>query len=114
MAGKSFIDEGVIRIQQVDDAAVLAHDALKEKLRLAPEGLPQVVIPVGKLFPVGDSALQVAQEEPLAGEISDQGLGPRVRQHPPHLLLEHRRVLQFPLRGGVQELVVRDAAPQEK
>ena len=61
-----------------------------------------------------DVALQVAQHQPLAGEVVHERPRLRVRQHPPHLLLEHRRLAQLALRGERQQLVVRNAAPQEE
>ena len=53
--------------------------------------------------------------QPLAGEVADQRLGARIGQHPPHLLLQHRRVVQLALRSArSQQLVVGNAAPQEE
>ena len=48
MASQTFVEEGVIGIQEVQDAAILPQQAFKEKLRLQPERLPQVVIEIGK------------------------------------------------------------------
>ena len=64
---------------------------LEQQLGLALERLPQVVVEVGKLVLVGHDVAQVAQLQPLPGEVADQRRGARVGQHPPHLPLEHRR-----------------------
>ena len=74
----------------------------------------QVVVEVGKQPEVGLRHRQVAQVEPLAGEVGHQRIRARVRQHAPGLLREHRRVPQAALPGQREELVVRDAAPQEE
>ena len=42
------VEERVVRLQQVEHAAVLAQDALEEQLRLLAERLPQVVVEVGE------------------------------------------------------------------
>ena len=44
----------------------------------------------------------------------DERVGLRIGQHPPHLLLEHRRLVQLALRGEVEQLVVGNAAPEEE
>ena len=56
----------------------------------------------------------VADVQPLAGEVVDQRLRARVGQHPLHLPLQHVRVAQLPRDGQIQQLVVRDAAPEEE
>ena len=95
MPRQPLVDERVVRGQQVEDAAVLAHDAVEEQLRLAPERLPQVVVEVREL---------VLSRAPCSAGCAAAATGPaklstsasrlRVGQHPPHLLLEHRRLVQ--------------------
>ena len=46
----------------------------------------------GKTRRIGRDARQVAQVQPLAGEVVDERLRARIGQHPPHLLLEHGRI----------------------
>src|SRR5258705_153242 len=48
MPRQPFVDEGVVRPQQIKDTVVFLDDALEEQLRFAPEGLPQVVVEVGE------------------------------------------------------------------
>ena len=80
--------------------------------RLRP--LPQLVVPVGIEDAVGRGRRQVAQIEQLLGEVRDQRVRPRVGEHAPHLLLEHASAAQPPLRRDGDQLVVRNAAPQEE
>ena len=63
----------------------------KEHLGLAPERLAQIVVEV---FRVGLHVRQLAQVEPLAGEVRDQRVGLRIGQHAPHLPFEHCRIAQ--------------------
>ena len=58
--------------------------------------------------------LDVPQVEPLLGEVVDQRARAAVGQHPLHLRLEHRRIAEGAVDGAVEQLVVRDAAPQEE
>ena len=52
--------------------------------------------------------------QPLLGEVVDERLRPRIGQHAPDLLLEHRRLLQFSLRRKRDQRLVGEAAPQEE
>ena len=94
MLCQSFIHERVVRLKQIDHAAVLADHAVEQQFRLAPERLAQVVIEVPRF---GPRALQLPKEQPLSREILYQCLRLRVRQHPPRLLRQHSRVMQFVL-----------------
>ena len=114
MPGQPLVDERVVRVHQVEHVAIFAHDAVEQQLRLALEGLPQVVVEVGIHEHVGIPVSQLAQEQPLSREIADQRPRARILQHPPDLLLEHRGILELALLGGLQELLVGNAAPQEE
>ncbi len=114
MPGQALVDERVVRIQQIEHAAILAHDAVEQQLGFALERLPQIVVEVRKHQEVGVPVPQLAQEQPLSGEIGDERARPRVVQHPSDLLLERRGVLELALLGGLQQLLVGNAAPQEK
>ena len=72
-----------------------------------------------------DVALGIVQEDggPVKGHDAAERLGDRVEervpregiaQHPPNLLLQARRVLKLSTHGRLQQLVVGNAAPQEK
>ena len=68
----------------------------------------------GKSRSTGDARFQPAKAEPLIGEVVDERARTRVGQHAPDLLVEHRGVAKLVLRGEVQQLIVRNAAPQEE
>ena len=114
VAREPFVDEGVVGREQLGDASVLSQDELEEELRLAPEPLAQALAESGEEVFVGLHRRGVAQAQPLAGEIGDERRRPRVPQHPLRLRLEHGRVLEVAVDGHVEQLVVRDAAPQEE
>ena len=47
MFGEPFVHEREVRVEQIDDAAVLAQDGAEQQLRLALERLPEVAVEVG-------------------------------------------------------------------
>ena len=112
--GQALVQERVVRLQQVEHAAVLAQDALEQQLRLLAEGLPQVVVEVGEQAQVRGDRIQVAQVQPLAREVAHQALRARVGQHAADLPFEHLGLAQLAALGQVEQLVVRDAAPEEE
>ncbi len=58
--------------------------------------------------------LQLAQIQPLTGEILGQGLGARIVQHARDLLLEHSGPAELLLLSHAQQFLVGNAAPQEE
>ncbi len=105
------VDEGVVGVQQVGDLAVLLHDTGEQHLGFLAEGVAKVGVEIGH---VGLRTGEIAQHQPLTGEVLDQLLGSAVGQHPAHLPVEHRRLVQLVRGGQLQEGVVRQAAPQEE
>ena len=80
------VDERVVGAQQVERAAVLAHDARRRRARSrAASACAQRVVEVRETALHRHRRLEVAQIQPLAGEVRDERVGARVRQHPPHL-----------------------------
>ena len=77
-------------------------------------GLAQVVVEVREDVRVGLEASQVAQVQPLAGEVAAQGARALVLEHAPDLLFEHGRILQLAGRRDRQQLIVGNAAPDEE
>ena len=47
------IEKGVVRGQQINNIAILAHDALEKQFRLSPEVLAQFVVPIGIKLSIG-------------------------------------------------------------
>jgi hypothetical protein len=111
VAGEPLIDEGVVGVEQIDEAAIVADDRIKHHFRFAAERAAQVFIEVPG---VGLHVLQLAEIEPLAGEVLDERVGALVSDHPLHLLRERLRIAQPALRRHLTQFLVRDAAPQEE
>jgi len=40
---ESFIEVGIISAQQIEDIAILTHDALEKQFGLAAQGLPEIM-----------------------------------------------------------------------
>ena len=59
------------------------------------------------------NVLQVANLQPLAGEVLDEGTRLRVLEHAPRLCFQHVRLLQVCLAGQLEQFLVGHAAPQE-
>src|SRR5688500_15438525 len=97
--GKTLINKSVVRGQHINDVAILADDAFKEQFRFTAETLPQIVVPVRKESSMRSGLRQIPQLKPLCGEVRHQGLGSRIREHAPHLLLEYCGIAQSSLAG---------------
>ena len=89
----------------------LARD---EQARLLLHRLAQVLVEVGELVHIGNYAGETPELEPLVGEIVDERLRPRIAQHSADLPFEHDRVCQRATYGQVQQLLIRDAAPDKE
>ena len=109
-----FVDERVVRVQQAQQAAILAQLALHEQLGLLLEGLTEVLVELGEQLRIGHHIPNVAHGQPLAGEIVHQRLRAGIGNHAAHLLFQDRRILERGASGHVEERVVGNAAPQEK
>ena len=96
MAREPLVEERVLRVEKLQDAAVLPHDALEEPLGLLAHRHAQVLIEVGKLLDVRLDVLERAELQPLSAELPHQRRGPRVLQHAPHLGRQHVRRPQRP------------------
>ena len=112
--GQTFVDERVVGTQQIERAAILAHDALEEELGLTTERLPEGVVKIGEDALHRDDGVEVAKEQPLTGKVANEGLRSWIRHHPADLTREHRRLAQLTLGRKVQQLIVGNAAPQEE
>jgi hypothetical protein len=82
VARDALVDEGVVRGQQLEHAAVLAHDAVEEQLGLAPEAVRERRVVRGIQQRVRADLVEVLQPQPLRREARRQGLRARVAQHP--------------------------------
>src|SRR5438094_578652 len=112
--GDAFVDERVVRRQQVEHVPIFADDAVEEQLRLALVGFGELVVEPRKQQRVGVQFLDVLQPEPLRREARRQRVGFRIAEHATHLLLQHGRLVQRAAVGDFDELSVRHRVPQEE
>ena len=92
---EAFVDERIIRGQQIEHASILAKDAAGEELRFAAESLAKILVEVLIAFRIGQHRRQVAEEQPLSDEIGDKRFGARIGQHPANLLFKDDRISQL-------------------
>ncbi len=95
--GQALVDERVVGAQQIERAAILAHDALEEELRLATERLPEGVVEIGEHALHRDDGVEVSKEQPLSREVADEGVRSRVGHHAANLARKHRGLAQLTL-----------------
>ncbi len=113
---QALVEEGVVRGQQLEHAAIAAQDAVDEQPQFFlehPAGIEQSAR-VGELASVRGDLVQLGDVEPLEREIVAERLGPRVGKHPAHLSGQHVGFAEARFGGELQELLVRQAAPQEE
>ena len=114
MLGQPFVDERVVRAQQIEHAPIFAEDAVDEEFGFLAERLTKIVIEVRIIAHIGADRLQVAQPEPLSGEVTREIVRARIGEHAAGLFLEHVRPVQLTANGCVEQFVIGDAAPEEK
>ena len=91
MPRQPFVDERIVGVQQIGDAAILAQRAGHEHLGFLLERLQQALVIVGIAIRIDHHFLDAAQVQPLRGEIVHQRVGgARVGQHAPHFLFQRR------------------------
>ena len=61
MLGETLVQEGVVRLQQIEHVAILAHDALEKQLGFLPESLSQIIVEIREQAHIGSHRRQVAQ-----------------------------------------------------
>jgi len=69
MPREPLVEEGVFRVEEVEDAPILLDHILDEVLRLAAHRHPQVIVEVGKPLAIAGQRLERAKLEPLAAEL---------------------------------------------
>src|SRR5262249_19198430 len=88
--------------------------AIEKEFGFLPERLPQVVIEVPINSSVRSDGLDIAQPQPLSGEIRGEIERASIGEHPACLLLELSGLAQPAPNGGLEQLIVWAAAPKEK
>ena len=113
MQRQSLVQERVIGPQQIKRAAILAQDAFEEQFCLAAKSLPQGIVEIGKVIGRRSRERDVAQEQPLSGEVLNERFRTRIGQHALHLSGEDARSPELVFHRQLEQLVVGDAAPQK-
>ena len=75
MRRQALVDERVVGIQQIYHVAILPHDALKQQLSLAAEGLAQILVKFAATADADSSALANTATGPakLVASVSERG-----------------------------------------
>src|SRR5688572_10815348 len=111
MACESFIDESVVSVDQIENAAILANDCFEEQFRLAPKRVAQVAVDVLR---AGRHVVELTQQHPLAREAVHERACPLIGQHSPGLPLQLDGVVKPAGCRDFEKLGIRDAAPEKK
>ena len=69
MTRQPLVQERELAVEEVEDAAILAHDRGDEQLGLPAHRRAQVVVEVGELLAIRGRGLERAHLQPLAGEV---------------------------------------------
>ena len=98
---ETLVDERVVGIEQVDDAAILVQDGREQKSRLLRKRLAQILVEV-----LRDRAnrLELPQHEPLRSEVLDECVRLRVGEHAANLALEHVAIAERARGREIQQL----------
>ena len=107
MPGEALVDKGIIRIEEVQDAGVFAHDRLEKKFRLLPHRLAQWLIKFSEFLAVWVHQTQIAQLQPLAGEVVGERRSAFVGEQPLDLCVEDSRSAQLAGFGKSKQFVIR-------
>ncbi len=110
------VEVGVPRVDEVGDRAPLAQDVAEQPGGLGDHRLPHrsgelVVVAVPVAAPRGLD--QVAQQQPLAGEVVDEALRARITDHAHYLCPPYGRLLQGARGREVEQGRIGWARPQE-
>ena len=112
--GEAFVEERVVRREEIRHGAVLTQDALHKELRLAAHRLAEVVVEINEAPGVGGGGGEGAEVKPLRGEVGHEIRGARVGEHPPNLRGEAGGGGEIPAFGGGEQRLVGEAAPEKE
>lgn len=113
MPGEAAVEHREIGGDEVGEAQVVAEDFGEEQLSLAEHRDFQHVIELGVENVAGHGEVDVAQAEPLAGEVFGEGGGFRMIEQALDLRAERRGLREFALFGEREQFFVRHGAPEE-
>ena len=114
MLRQPLVEKGVVRPQQIEHASIFAHDAVDEELGLQAKRLTEVVVEVRIQAHVRVDRRQVAQPEPLPGEVAREIVRARIGEHSADVPLEHVWPAELSANGRIEQRVIGQAAPEKK
>ena len=84
----------VVRGHQFNHAAILAQLRVDERPCLLAEGVAQVLVEFRIRIDIRHHAGELAERQPLHGEVVDERLRAGIGEHAAHLLFERRAIAQ--------------------
>ena len=111
VARDALVRVGVVGGKQIEQAAILANQAVEEQLGLLLQRQRQRLIGVRIQDRIRNHLLEVLQPQPLRREARGQGIGVRRRQHAARLLRQRARQRQPALPGEPSATRHRDRGP---
>ena len=70
MLCEALVQKRIVRIQQLEHAAILPQDGLKEQLRLPLEGTAQALVEFREFVGIGQGLREIANVQPLPCEVA--------------------------------------------
>src|SRR5579862_1331219 len=114
MPGEDWIDERVLRINEVQDRPVASGNIDEESQRFLEHGFTQIVGKILEPLSVdGVVLLETTEIEPVAGELRGQAADTIVTEHALGLREEYGRLVQVTGSGMREKLCVGHAGPEE-
>src|SRR5688572_16136613 len=104
MAGEALVNERVVGVDQIEDAAVFADDGVEQQLGFTTESVAEIAV---ELLRDRCDVVELTQHQPLPGEIVDERAGALVSEHTAHLLLRSEALVNERVVGVDQ---IEDAA----
>ncbi len=115
MTRQPLVEERVVRGQQLRQRPILAELAVDEELGLALEGLAQVLVEIGEEIGIGRRVADVPEQRATGRRSCRRAPSARGSAIMRRTCASSTfGVLQSSARRGVEQLVVRDAAPEEE
>ena len=113
MLRQALVQEGVLRVQEVGERAVLAQDVLEEQAGLGLHGVAQLRAPVGELLRVGLDDVEVAESPATVRRNCRRRRRSARSASMRFTCASRRRARSLPASASAEQFVVRHRTPQE-
>ncbi len=110
---ESFVEDGEVGIDEIEDGEVVPEDVVEEAACFGEHGFLEKFVEFGEESSVGRGEFDVAEVEPLAGEVFDEAGDTWVFDHAFDLLSDDFGIGEFVLFGEFEELVIGHGGPEE-